>query len=122
MAIPAQSLPPSDDAEIKLCSAECEKDIEQVSARPSTESGHACGTPGTAYVPLTGRIRSPGYKHNVTDSLGLAGISNDIFACLHSLALQYPLETLPSGLQYRDIVKGKGPSPPVGFQVPNSAS
>eukprot|EP00192_Tetraselmis_astigmatica_P019744 CAMPEP_0117677598 /NCGR_PEP_ID=MMETSP0804-20121206/16830_1 /TAXON_ID=1074897 /ORGANISM="Tetraselmis astigmatica, Strain CCMP880" /LENGTH=223 /DNA_ID=CAMNT_0005486891 /DNA_START=122 /DNA_END=793 /DNA_ORIENTATION=- len=25
--------------------------------------------------------------------------------------------TTPSGLQYKDIVKGKGPSPPTGFQV-----
>ncbi|KXZ51237.1 hypothetical protein GPECTOR_13g724 [Gonium pectorale] len=25
--------------------------------------------------------------------------------------------TLPSGLKYKDIVKGSGPSPPVGFQV-----
>mmetsp|Transcript_26986 Transcript_26986/g.59012 ORF Transcript_26986/g.59012 Transcript_26986/m.59012 type:complete len:217 (+) Transcript_26986:76-726(+) len=27
------------------------------------------------------------------------------------------LVTLPSGLQYRDIVVGRGPSPPVGYQV-----
>ncbi|CAI5984771.1 unnamed protein product [Closterium sp. NIES-64] len=28
-----------------------------------------------------------------------------------------PLQTTPSGLQYRDIIVGRGPSPPVGFQV-----
>ncbi|CAI5509776.1 unnamed protein product [Closterium sp. Naga37s-1] len=28
-----------------------------------------------------------------------------------------PLQTTASGLQYRDIVVGRGPSPPVGFQV-----
>ncbi|KAG6552445.1 hypothetical protein Mapa_006006 [Marchantia paleacea] len=28
-----------------------------------------------------------------------------------------PTITTPSGLQYKDIVVGKGPSPPVGFQV-----
>ncbi|GJP40365.1 hypothetical protein CLOM_g24635 [Closterium sp. NIES-68] len=28
-----------------------------------------------------------------------------------------PLKTTASGLQYRDIVVGRGPSPPVGFQV-----
>jgi len=27
------------------------------------------------------------------------------------------LVTLPSGLQYKDVVLGKGPSPPVGYQV-----
>lgn len=27
------------------------------------------------------------------------------------------LVTLPSGLQYKDLVEGKGPNPPVGFQV-----
>ena len=30
--------------------------------------------------------------------------------------------TLPSGLQYRDIVVGKGPTPPVGYQVHSQAS
>eukprot|EP00243_Klebsormidium_subtile_P003203 TRINITY_DN16413_c0_g1_i1.p1 TRINITY_DN16413_c0_g1~~TRINITY_DN16413_c0_g1_i1.p1 ORF type:complete len:250 (-),score=52.94 TRINITY_DN16413_c0_g1_i1:240-989(-) len=28
-----------------------------------------------------------------------------------------PLQTTSSGLQYRDLVEGEGPSPPVGFQV-----
>jgi hypothetical protein len=27
------------------------------------------------------------------------------------------LVTLPSGLQYRDIVLGNGPMPPIGYQV-----
>ena len=27
------------------------------------------------------------------------------------------LVTLPSGLQYKDIVVGKGPTPPTGYQV-----
>ncbi|EFJ23376.1 hypothetical protein SELMODRAFT_99440, partial [Selaginella moellendorffii] len=28
-----------------------------------------------------------------------------------------PMVTTPSGLQYKDIVLGNGPSPPIGFQV-----
>ena len=27
------------------------------------------------------------------------------------------LVTLPSGLQYKDVVVGKGPTPPTGYQV-----
>lgn len=30
---------------------------------------------------------------------------------------QIKLQTTPSGLQYRDIKEGQGPTPPVGFQV-----
>lgn len=37
-------------------------------------------------------------------------------SCLESLE-KLELVSLPSGLQYRDIVVGKGANPPVGFQV-----
>lgn len=37
-------------------------------------------------------------------------------ACVANLD-KLPLETTPSGLQYRDIKVGQGPTPPVGFQV-----
>ncbi len=30
--------------------------------------------------------------------------------------------TLPSGLQYQDIVQGKGPSPPTGYQASAAVS
>lgn len=34
-----------------------------------------------------------------------------------SLLMKVPMVTTESGLQYKDIKVGKGPSPPVGFQV-----
>lgn len=37
-------------------------------------------------------------------------------ACLAALE-KLELVTLPSGLQYRDIVVGKGPTPQIGYQV-----
>lgn len=33
--------------------------------------------------------------------------------------LKIPMVTTESGLQYKDIKVGQGPSPPVGFQVCN---
>ena len=33
------------------------------------------------------------------------------------LVIQVPMVTTKSGLQYKDIKVGEGPSPPVGFQV-----
>lgn len=32
-------------------------------------------------------------------------------------AMKVPMVTTESGLQYKDIKVGKGPSPPIGFQV-----
>lgn len=37
-------------------------------------------------------------------------------ACISSLD-NFETVTTESGLQYKDIVKGKGPSPPTGYQV-----
>lgn len=37
-------------------------------------------------------------------------------ACMEALEAK-EMVTLPSGLQYRDVVLGKGPSPPTGYQV-----
>lgn len=34
--------------------------------------------------------------------------------------LKVPMVTTESGLQYKDIKVGQGPSPPVGFQVCNN--
>lgn len=34
-----------------------------------------------------------------------------------SFAFQVPMVTTESGLQYKDIKVGEGPSPPIGFQV-----
>jgi hypothetical protein len=33
------------------------------------------------------------------------------------ISIQVPMVTTESGLQYKDIKVGEGPSPPVGFQV-----
>lgn len=38
-------------------------------------------------------------------------------ACTEQLEASTEMVTLPSGLQYRDIVVGKGPKPQVGYQV-----
>ena len=40
---------------------------------------------------------------------------NAKFELLH--VIQVPMVTTKSGLQYKDIKVGEGPSPPVGFQV-----
>lgn len=36
---------------------------------------------------------------------------------LNFLSIKVPMVTTETGLQYKDIKVGEGPSPPVGFQV-----
>lgn len=47
--------------------------------------------------------------------IGLDAITKDLKELI--LFLKVPMITTESGLQYKDIKVGAGPSPPVGFQV-----
>ena len=55
------------------------------------------------------------YKKNFFTKKRKKYRKNAKFELLH--VIQVPMVTTKSGLQYKDIKVGEGPSPPVGFQV-----
>lgn len=94
----AAGLPPEDKP--RLCEAECEKELENVWWDHNTKL-----TFWTFH-----RIFLSSWHCQLTLPLdSLAGFD----------WIKVPMVTTESGLQYKDIKVGKGPSPPVGYQVKN---
>ncbi|OEL37501.1 Peptidyl-prolyl cis-trans isomerase FKBP16-3, chloroplastic [Dichanthelium oligosanthes] len=85
----AAGLPPEEKP--KLCDAACESELENVGSVSLMDYGElTC-------------LSKENMKRNAK--------------CELPNAIQVPMVTTESGLQYKDIKVGEGPSPPVGFQV-----
>ncbi|WVZ02698.1 hypothetical protein V8G54_023504 [Vigna mungo] len=84
-------LPPEEKP--KLCDETCEKELENE----------------TGFCKMMNRVKSWEVYINVAEDMTIS---------LNFLSLKVvPMVTTGSGLQYKDIKVGQGPSPPIGFQV-----
>ncbi|GAQ80702.1 FKBP-type peptidyl-prolyl cis-trans isomerase family protein [Klebsormidium nitens] len=80
---------------------------------PAVTRRAALNLAAAAAVLANSPLRAQAASLPKSDDTQIRLVSKDEEAGIEKL----PLQTTSSGLQYRDLVAGEGPSPPVGFQV-----